>query len=441
MRVNGRRRFLETLGGVGSASLAGCLYMTGPERSSTSTPEQAATATPNDFDYKDFFGTSITVDEDTVVVGAPFDDDPNGKKSGSAHVFDRSRDGWQLTATLVPDDGDDEDKFGTAVALTGDTVLVGADTDEDPNGAYAGSVYVFERDADGWEQTSKFAADDGDSYDWFGGAVAVSDGTAIVGARNDDDPNGDEGGSAYVFERRGDEWNQVAKLADADGDSEDQFGSPIELVDDIAMIGSYDGDPDRTDAGSVYVFERVDGEWVQTGKLSPEDSEAYDYFGDSIAIAGDTALIGASQHRDSADENAGATYVFERRDDEWTTTDKLFADDGDRRDWFGDSIGVADSTAIIGADGDEDPNGDEAGSAYVFERGAQGWVQTDKLTASDGDARDNFGGSIAVAGATAFIGARGDEDPNGNGNGSGSVYVFERSGGRWRQTDKLHQRE
>lgn len=144
-------------------------------------------------------GSSVALDEDTAIIGAKRDDDPNGDNAGSAYVFTRSNESWSQQAKLTPNDGDNKDNFGESVALDGDTALVGARYDEDPNGEQAGSAYVFTRSAGEWMQQSKIAANDGDTSDAFGISVALNRNTALVGAWEDEDPNGDDAGSAYVF--------------------------------------------------------------------------------------------------------------------------------------------------------------------------------------------------------------------------------------------------
>jgi len=177
-------------------------------------------------------------------------------------VFTGDGGDWSQSAKLADDDGDSGDRFGDSAALSSDgtTALVGASEDEDPNGTEAGSAYVFTGDGDEWSQSAKFAAEDGAGGDFFGWSVALSsDGTtALIGAVFDDDPNGGDAGSAYVFTGDGGEWGQSAKLAADDGDSGDWFGWSVALSSDgtTALVGAKtDEDPNGAEAGSAYVFE------------------------------------------------------------------------------------------------------------------------------------------------------------------------------------------
>jgi len=215
---------------------------------------------PNDGSATDLFGFSLSMDGDTIVVGAPWDDD-NGRDSGSAYVFTRDTDGtaWRQQAKLLPDDGAADDMFGYKVAVDGDSIVVGARWDDD-NGEDSGSAYVFSRDSTGsttWRQQAKLLPDDGAADDEFGGSVAVYNDTIVVGAYYDDD-NGDRSGSAYVFTRDstdGTGWKQKAKLLPNDGAAGDQFGFGIAIYGDTIVVGAEDDDDNGLTSGSVYVFD------------------------------------------------------------------------------------------------------------------------------------------------------------------------------------------
>jgi hypothetical protein len=385
---------------------------------------------PDDGQGGDFFGASVAVDGETALVGASYDDTANGTQSGSAYVFVREDGAWSRQAKLLADDGDTDDWFGTSVTLDGDTAIVGAVTDEDPNGSGyrrltgAGSAYVFERTDGSWSQQAKLFAADGDSSDAFGLAVTLDGDTALVGAPSDEDPNGVSAGSAYVFERADGAWTQRAKLAPDDGDDADRFGTGLAFEDATAVISAPgDEDPNGDGAGSAYVFERTDDAWTQQAKLAPDDGDDGDNFGWDVDLSGDTALVGAYTDDDPNGEDAGSAYAFTRSDGSWSQAAKLAPDDGDDGDRFGHRVALAGDTALVGAYTDEDPNGTKAGSAYVFDRTDGTWDERIKLYAIDGDEGDYFGGTLALDDGLALLGAYTDEDPNGD--DVGAVYVFE----------------
>lgn len=286
-----------------------------------------------------------------------------------------------------------------------------------------------------WTQQAKLVADDGDENDKFGRAVALTgDGeTALVGADGDKEPNGenrygDGAGSAYVFNRNGGSWEQQAKLAANDGEGGDLFGWSVAIAGatPTALVGC-----SRTDA--AYVFTRTDGTWEQRTKLAADEGEERAGFGSSLGISDDggTALIGAFVDSEPNGQRAGSAYVFTGGGASWNERAKIAADDGDENDQFAHSVALsADGRiALAGADPDEDPNGARAGSAYVFTADGTSWSQQTKLAADDGDTNDRFGFAAALGnrGGTALIGAPGDENPNGEDelSGGGSAYVFD----------------
>ena len=318
---------------------------------------------------------------------------------------------------LTAADGAFDDQFGFSVALSGNTAVVGAFLD-DNRVSDSGAAYVFEKIGGVWAQTAKLTAADGAAFDWFGFSVAVSGNTAVIGSVFDDD-RGTASGSAYVFEKFGALWSQTAKLTAADGAHSDEFGFSVALSGNTAVIGVKGGDGLVADSGSAYVFEKIGGVWTQSAKLTAADGAEGDQFGYSVAVSGDTAVIGAFLDNDLG-SNSGSAYVFEKIGGVWTQSAKLTAADGAEHDQFGFSVAVSGDTAVIGS-----RNGDglvaNSGSAYVFEKIGALWSQTAKLTASDGAQFDEFGVSVALSGDTAVIGARNDDDLGFN---SGSAYVF-----------------
>ena len=391
-------------------------------------PAEVTTLVTDEGTADGFFGFSTALAGDTAVIGAQGDND-NGDGAGAAYVFNLTSTGWSQQAKLTAEDGAVDDGFGGSVALSGEIALIGARGDDD-NGDSSGAAYVFTRSGSGWSQQAKLTAADGAAGAEFGYSVALSGDTAIIGAARDDE-QGEDSGSVYVFTRSGTDWSQVAKLTAADGAKGDVFGISVAVSGDTAVIGADLDDDKGENSGSVYVFTRSNGEWSQQAKLTAADGEAVDIFGVRVAISGDTALIAA--RRDDHDVNgvdSGSAYVFVRSGTSWTQQAKLTAEDAEAGDMFGYNVAVSADTAVITAamDDDKDLN---SGAAYVFTRSGHDWRQQTKLTASDGAADDVFGWSVALSGDTAVVGAptsifvsAGD---------SGSAYVFKRSGNSWSQ--------
>jgi hypothetical protein len=364
----------------------------------------------------DNFGLWVDYDGDTALIGA-WNDDDNGVDSGSAYVFIWTGTTWTQQAKLLASDGQAGDSFGSSVSISGDTALIGARWDDD-NGNKAGSAYVFIRTGTTWTQQAKILPADAEAEDRFGGSVSLDGDTAVISAWFDND-NGNGSGSAYVFIRTGTTWTQQAKLLASDGQEGDDFGD-ASVCGDTALIGAALDDDNGVDSGSAYIFVRTGTTWTQQAKLLASDGQAGDQFSRwAVSLDGDTALIGSEADDDNGIDS-GSAYVFTRTGTTWIQQAKLLASDGAANDYFGNSISISGDTALIGAEGDDD-KGTNAGSAYVFTRTGTTWIQQAKLFASDGTAGDQFGYPVILSGDTAFITATYDDD---NGANSGSVYVF-----------------
>lgn len=384
-------------------------------------PQELAKLIASDAAVFDSFGNSVALSGDTAVVGAWSDDDA-GSLSGSAYVFVLSGGVWTQQAKLTASDGAFQDRFGNSVAVSGDTVVVGAYADDHVNGSFnnEGSAYVFVRTGSVWTQQAKLTASDAAVLDDFGISVAVSGDTAVVGAWKDDYPHMPfdiaDGGSAYVFVRSGGVWTQQAKLTASDAGSDnsgDLFGIAVAVEGDTAVVGARDANVPHT--GAAYVFTRTGEVWTEQAKLVASDGEAADFFGIAVALSGDTAVIGTVV--DSA-------YVFIRSGEVWTEQQKLTASDATTGDGFGLSVAVEGDTAVVGALLEEGPTDPQAaGAAYLFTRTGSVWTEQAKLKASDPSENANFGATIALDGDTALIGAGGD-DPLGI-TDAGSAYVFD----------------
>ncbi len=383
--------------------------------------EQAHPAAPDGLSG-DEFGYSVAISGDTAIVGADGDDTSGGSNAGSAYVFTRSAGVWTLQQKLTASDGAENDQFGISVTISGDTAIVGAWVDDTLGGSDAGSAYVFTRSGGAWTQQQKLTASDGAASDQFGISVAISGDTAIVGAYQDDTPGGNNAGSAYVFTRSGGVWTLQQKLTASDGAGGDEFGFSVAISGDTAIVGAYQDDtPGGNNAGSAYVFSRSAGVWTLQQKLTASDGAVLDRFGWSVAISGNTAIVGVLYGNTPGGET-GSAYVFTRSAGVWTQQQELTASDGAEGDEFGISVAISGDTAIVGADGDDTPGGNSAGSAYVFSRSAGVWTQQQKLTASDGAAGDLFGYSVSISGDTAIVGAIFD-DRSGESN-AGSAYIY-----------------
>jgi hypothetical protein len=341
----------------------------------------------------------------------------------------------QELAKLTASDAAESDIFGYSVAISGDTAVVGAYLDDHSGKLNPGSAYVYVRAGGIWTQQAQLIAVDPTQSDYFGYSVAVSGDTVVVGAPQADE-YGTNAGLAYVFVRAGGVWNHQATLVASDTALDDFFGNSVAISGDTAIVGAYaDDHAGGSGAGSAYVFVRSGGSWAQQANLTASDAAANDFFGDSVALSGDTAVIGARQEDPADVPNAGSAYVFVRSGTVWTQQAKLNASDGEAGAFFSNSVTVSGDTAVIGARGEDLAVGSNAGAAYVFVRAGGVWTEQTKLTASDAAEIDFFGISVAFSGDTAVIGSY--QDDHAGGISAGSAYVFVRAGGVWTEQAKL----
>jgi hypothetical protein len=333
--------------------------------------------------------------------------------------------------SLAPSGLEGDDRLGQSVSIDGDTAVVGAHTDDGLAGVNQGAVYVFRRSGSTWIEEQKLTPDDAAANKQFGESVAISGDTIIVGMTLDNTVS-TQAGAAYIFTRTAGVWSQQAKVFPTDGAVFKFFGFNVDIDGDTAIVGGYGDTASGTRAGAAYVFTRSGTVWTQQGKLLADDGAAEDHFGISVGIDGDTALVGAYQDEDTAGAAQGSAYVFTRSGTVWSQQEKLTADDAAADDHFGWSVALSGETALVGAYDDDGAGGAGQGSAYVYTRSGSAWSQQDQLTADDAAAADALGYSVALDGDLALVGASNffvlDQ---------GSVYVFSRSGEVWTQEQEL----
>lgn len=314
------------------------------------------------------FGASVALDGDTLVVGAPRAAHSGGGRSGAVYVFVRSADVWIQQGRLTASDAAADDYFGASVALEDDQLVVGAYRADLPNRYEAGAAYVFVRSGGAWTQQAKLVATDAAPYEWFGYSVALDRHTALIGAPNADLPGALEAGAAYAFICVGGLWVQQARLTPSDWAEYEYFGGAVAVSGGVAVIGAAGGDyGGLANAGAAYVFARTDGVWTERDKLVAPDGAAGDNFGISVAIGHDAAVLVGSHGADAgAADNAGAAYLFTRTSETWGQQIKLTAEDAATGDGFGRALAWDGDTAVIAAEADDYGALADAGSAYVL---------------------------------------------------------------------------
>lgn len=401
------------------------------------------------------FGAAVAISGDTVVVGAP----GYGQSIGAVYVYRSTSNAWMLESRLDNPSGLQYESFGYAVAIDGDILVVGA-SDDNSDGATgtssaSGAVYVFERTGGTWSSGVRLKASNFGEYDRFGQPVAISGDTLVVGASGESSnpimgPSDDSfygAGAAYVFTRTGTMWQEQAMLKASNADYYDEFGKAVAVEGDTVVVGApyesssattVNGDEvnnDSTNSGAAYVFTRTGTTWARSAYLKAASGEAYDNFGTAVALSGDTIAVAAvgessgvvDDPSDNSVDRAGAVYIFTGSGAAWTQQAYIKAGNPDAPgygeggwDQFGYTIGLDGDVLIVGAAQEDNAarsinapydtydymtEDDEVGAAYAFERVAGVWSQRHYLKASNADVRDQFGSGVAVSGTTLVCGA------------------------------------
>jgi hypothetical protein len=441
-------------------------------------------------DDNDNFGWSVAVDGDTAVIGAPYEDSsttgvnstPNEATSnaGAAYVFVRSGSAWTQQAYLKASNAHANDNFGWSVAVDGDTIVVGA-PQESSSASHSGAAFVFARSGTGWSQQAYLKASNPGADDEFGGSVAISGDTVVVGAYreesaatgvggNQNDNSASMAGAAYVFGRSDTTWTQQAYLKASNAQVHGRFGIAVAVDGDTIVVGAF-GEASSTtgvnstpneeagNAGAAYVFVRSGAQgapaWTQQAYLKASNTGGGDQFGRSVAISGDTVVIGAPAEysaatgvngdgSDNSANGAGAAYAFVRNDTTWIQQAYLKAFNTGVGDSFGYSVAVEGNTIAVGAPQESSAatgfNGDGtddsllfAGAAYMFTRNGAAWTHQAYLKASNTGWNDDFGWSVGVSGDTVVAGAMWEDSAATGVNGnydddsamdSGAAYIM-----------------
>jgi hypothetical protein len=396
------------------------------------TPAELWKRVASDTADEDYFGTSVAMSGDYVVVGAHYDDD-GGTDSGAAYIYERNYGGqnyWGEAIKLTASDANQSDYFGISVAIDGDYVVVGAYR---ANAIRSGTVYVYNRNfggPDNWGEVTKLTASDAQSYDYFGCSVGISGDYVVVGA-NRVEGAGTDRGAAYIYGRNfggADTWGEVTKLSASSPEDFAYFGDSVAISGDHVVVGAYSEDWGGTDRGAVYVYNQnlggVDA-WGEVTRVTASDAADYDRFGNSVDIDGDYVIVGA-WFKNGAWGQSGAAYIYGRNSggaDNWGEVTKLTASDAATSDHFGTSVSISGDYIIVGVASKSIP-GTRRGAAYIFARdygGVDIWGEVMKLTASDAEDEDRFGCSVSISGDNAVVGAIFED---GDGTDRGAIYIF-----------------
>ncbi|MFT3771417.1 MAG: MYXO-CTERM sorting domain-containing protein [Minicystis sp.] len=363
------------------------------------------------------FGRSVAISGDTAIVGA------HGENNvylgvGVVYVFVRNNGVWTFQQRLVASDQVAYDSFGYSVSISGDTAVIGAPDVGSPPKIHVGAAYVFVRVGSTWTEQAKIPSPNQIDFDAFGASVSISGDTALVGTDSSQSVS-----RAFAYVRSGGVWTLQAQLIPSVQLFSTRYGSALAITGDTAIVGApAEPDPNNNSIklGAAYIFARSGATWAQKARLVASTPTSQMKFGCSVAIEGNTVLVGALGS-DGAVATTGAAYVFTGSGSLWTEQAKLTAGGGAANDGFGASVALSGETALIGASGVDIAGQSNVGAAYVFTRSGAAWTEQTKLTAGDAVANDIFGRSVALDGTTALIGSSAKNGPWSN---AGAAYVF-----------------
>jgi hypothetical protein len=362
--------------------------------------------------------------------------------------------GWPEHQKIQASDKSPVDEFGYSVAISsdGNTVIVGARYE---GTYYAGAAYIFT-----WSETSsswseeKIQASDKQAGDYFGTSIAISgDGnTAIVGAYQEDAVVGTNtlsaSGAAYIFtwSETSSSWSEQQKIQASDKQAYDQFGESVAISSDgnTAIVGASHEDTGGGNAGAAYIFtwSETSSSWSEQQKIQASDKQAYDYFGGSVSISGDgnTVIVGARYEDSKFWSESGAAYIFtwSETSSNWSEQQKIKASDNQYGDHFGYSVAISgDGNTAIVGARGEGGTG----AAYIFTWSGTSWDEQDIIHASDKQAGDGFGNSVSISedGNTAIVGANYEDAVVGTNTitDTGAAYIFTRSNSNWTEQNKI----
>jgi hypothetical protein len=473
--MNARRILGRTSVAVLAALMAVPIAWPGPVAAAGPVTRQQAYAKASNTGSGDNFGSSVAISGNTMVVGAPYEASAakgiNGSQTsnaasdaGAAYVFVRSGTTWKQQAYLKASNTNAGDSFGFSVAISGNTIIVGAPFEDsaatgingnqaDNSAQSAGAAYVFLRSGTTWKQQAYLKASNTKADIAFGTDVAISGNLAVVGAPAESSAatgvNGNQAdtlapfaGAAYVFGRSSTTWSQQAYVKASNTDAGDQFGTVVAISGSTVVVGApgeasiatgvnpVGTDNSANSAGAAYVFTGSAGLWTQQAYLKASNTNTGDEFGSSIGVSGNEVVIGAigessaatgvnGNQSDNSLSNSGAVYAFSRTASVWTQQAYLKASNTGANDQFGSSLAFSGATAVVGAESEASRavgvNGNQAdnsmafaGAAYVLVVSGGSWHQQAYLKASNTNANDSFGIAVAVSGDTFVAGATGE---------------------------------
>jgi len=343
----------------------------------------------------------------------------NGNLAGAAHFYKKEGSQWSDMQTVAPTDISENDRFGRSVAIWGDYAIVGSPFD-DINGPFSGSVYIYHRIGQSWIQEKKISPEDGLASDRFGWAVDIWEDYIIVGSLNDYTANQTLTGSAYVYKRDGAEWNLVSKLYPEDGGNFDEYGASLSIKDNLVLVGAHHHDGNGENSGAAYLYSNQDTAWVFQEKLTASDASPIAEFGRSVSVSAGLATIGAFQDVVNNNDTTGAVYVYRNNANVWEEEAKITTPETTFNMAFGIDNDHLGNKLAIGTTNANTTGVAQSGAVFMYEYNGSTWDYERKVVADDAQNLDFFGISIALDGDNMIVGAPGEDT---NGGDAGAAYI------------------
>ncbi len=370
----------------------------------------------------DAFGSAVAMYGDWLAVGAPNATAGGNNGAGAVFLFHRSGLDWTLAATLSAQDGAANDHFGKALTMGDGVLAVGAPNADVSGATDAGAVYLFTYSNNAWSQSQKLTAPTPTANDTFGAAVALAGNTLAVGTPMAD-LQASNAGAVFVFVLSGGSWSHQATLTASDGSSGDHLGAAVTAYGDRVAAGAADANGGGlTDSGKVYLFLRQGTTWSQEAILTAGDAAANDTFGAALALDDSLLAIGAPGADVNAQADRGAVYVFSLNEGRWSQTAKLTTSDGAAGDAFGQALALRAGLLLAGAPLADGNNTADVGAAYVFSTGGSAWSQEARLDAANAAGGDAVGQAVALDGGWLTLGLPGADA--GGAADAGAVALF-----------------
>lgn len=373
----------------------------------------------------DNFGICVSVSGDRAVIGASQHTIGANTHQGKAYVYHRSVTDWSEEDTLTATNGAANDYFGRSVSISGEYVIVGANGHTIGGNYSQGAAYIFHHTGgSNWVEEDTLIASDGTASDNFGVSVSISGDYAVVGAFLHSVGSNINQGKAYVFHRSGTTWTEEDTLVASDGDAEDRFGSSVAISGEYIIVGAFRHDLGAySDVGKAYIYHRSGSSWSEVGSLLPSYVGPNIWFGYDVMINENYAVVGSPHENPGGNGNQGRAYVFHHSGGSWTPQE-LVSSDGTAGDDFGTNVAISGDYVVVGADQDDVGGNNAQGSAYIFHRIGNTWIEEAILHSSDGEAGDLFGINVAMSGDYVIIGAA-HHNVAGN-TDQGKAYFFQK---------------